>query len=211
MNITGESFDYGPWRFLPYSDPQFTAAYFDHSGLYAFGRQPHAVFWNLQQLAAALTIVEPDKDALVEALNSFAPAYRQSARIGMTTRLGLTGRGAAAMETLTDAAFAALAEVAPAVSWQAFLHDWRGGEAAEDRALAGPRAAAYGGDAMRAFREQLREHEVAAAPLQGEPEEMLIGDVEAIWAAVDAGDDWAPLHAKLARVEALGRALGHVR
>ena len=29
MNITGESFDYGPWRFLPTYDPEFIAAYFD--------------------------------------------------------------------------------------------------------------------------------------------------------------------------------------
>ena len=29
MNITGESFDYGPYRFLPRNDPNFTAAYFD--------------------------------------------------------------------------------------------------------------------------------------------------------------------------------------
>ena len=27
MNLTGESFDYGPYRFLPHSDPNFTAAY----------------------------------------------------------------------------------------------------------------------------------------------------------------------------------------
>ena len=31
MNITGESFDYGPWRFAPTWEPGFTAAYFDHS------------------------------------------------------------------------------------------------------------------------------------------------------------------------------------
>jgi uncharacterized protein YdiU (UPF0061 family) len=37
MVVTGESFDYGPWRFLPYSDPSFTAAYFDETGLYALG------------------------------------------------------------------------------------------------------------------------------------------------------------------------------
>jgi len=43
LNLTGESFDYGPWRFLLYNDPGFTAAYFDETGLYAFGRQPEAV------------------------------------------------------------------------------------------------------------------------------------------------------------------------
>ena len=40
FNITGESFDYGPWRFLPHLDPGFTAAYFDETGRYAYGRQP---------------------------------------------------------------------------------------------------------------------------------------------------------------------------
>ena len=36
INVTGESFDYGPWRFLPVLDPAFTAAYFDETGLYAY-------------------------------------------------------------------------------------------------------------------------------------------------------------------------------
>ena len=54
INITGESFDYGPWRFTPDWDPEFTAAYFDHYGLYAFGRQPEAIHWDLAQLAGCL-------------------------------------------------------------------------------------------------------------------------------------------------------------
>ena len=44
MVVTGESFDYGPWRFLPRNDPNFTAAYFDQTGLYSFGRQPETAF-----------------------------------------------------------------------------------------------------------------------------------------------------------------------
>ena len=43
MNLTGESFDYGPYRFLPRYDLGFVAAYFDHQGLYAYGRQPRAI------------------------------------------------------------------------------------------------------------------------------------------------------------------------
>ncbi|MET0273762.1 MAG: protein adenylyltransferase SelO family protein, partial [Phenylobacterium sp.] len=77
MNITGESFDYGPYRFLPHNDPNFTAAYFDHSGLYSFGRQPEAVFWNLQQLAGCLDLIE-ETEPLIEALNAFGPAYRDA-------------------------------------------------------------------------------------------------------------------------------------
>ncbi len=40
INITGESFGYGPWRFLPTYDPEFTAAYFDHNGLCALAASP---------------------------------------------------------------------------------------------------------------------------------------------------------------------------
>ena len=49
--ITAQSFDYGPWRWTPFWDGHFTAAYFDHAGLYAFGRQPEAIHWDLVQLA----------------------------------------------------------------------------------------------------------------------------------------------------------------
>src|SRR5689334_11542442 len=57
INITGESFDYGPWRFTPEWEPEFTAAYFDYHGLYAFGRQPEAIHWDLAQLAGCLSLV----------------------------------------------------------------------------------------------------------------------------------------------------------
>ena len=59
INITGESFDYGPWRWAPVLDPHFTAAYFDQTGLYAFGRQPEALLWNLARLANAWRIWLP--------------------------------------------------------------------------------------------------------------------------------------------------------
>src|SRR5436305_11487179 len=56
INITGESFDYGPWRFLPTYDPEFTAAYFDQGGRYAYGRQPSVLLWNLTRLAECLEV-----------------------------------------------------------------------------------------------------------------------------------------------------------
>jgi uncharacterized protein YdiU (UPF0061 family) len=81
MNLTGESFDYGPYRFLPRNDPNFVAAYFDSAGLYSFGRQPEAVFWNLQQLAGALSLVT-GSDPLVAALNGFGPGRRPAGAAG---------------------------------------------------------------------------------------------------------------------------------
>ena len=65
MNITGESFDYGPYRFLPTLEPGYVAAYFDHGGLYAFGRQPDAMIWNLAQLAQCLSLITEDQPCLL--------------------------------------------------------------------------------------------------------------------------------------------------
>lgn len=60
INISGESFDYGPYRFLPHFDPHFTAAYFDTHGLYCFGRQPSSFLWNLKQLQKCLVYSNGD-------------------------------------------------------------------------------------------------------------------------------------------------------
>lgn len=214
MVVTGESFDYGPWRFLPRNDPNFVAAYFDHSGLYSFGRQPEAVFWNLQQLAACLTLVG-EQAGLLAALNSFSEAYRTALRDAILDRLGLESRGPDHDVDLVNAAFRALAEGGDALRWEPFFFDWFGGEASEARALSGPRAALYEGEAFRAFRARLadyapdRPQRLDDAVFQRpEPEELLIDEVEALWAQIDQADDWAPLNAKLARIEAARRAYG---
>src|SRR5690606_5472261 len=81
LNVTGESFDYGPWRFLPALDPGFTAAYFDSIGLYSFGRQADAVFWALRQLAGTLRPLA-EEQALLDALNAFGPAYVAESHAG---------------------------------------------------------------------------------------------------------------------------------
>ena len=92
INITGESFDYGPWRFLPTYDPAFTAAYFDESGLYAFGRQPDALAWNLTRLAECLLPLG-EHDALeagAQPLLAGVPACDLDRR---ARRLGLAAAG----------------------------------------------------------------------------------------------------------------------
>jgi uncharacterized protein YdiU (UPF0061 family) len=208
MNLTGESFDYGPYRFLPRNDPNFTAAYFDENGLYAFGRQPEAVFWNLRQLAGALTLAA-DADPLVETLNGFSAAYRTALSSAMLRRLGLIPQGFDADVDLVNAAFRALAEGGPELRWEPFFFDWFGGLASEARALGGPRAALYGGEAFGEFRALLGPYrmdrpERLAAPYfaAAEPEELLYDEIEALWAAIAEHDDWAPFEAKLGRIEA---------
>lgn len=212
MNLTGESFDYGPYRFLPHNDPNFTAAYFDHAGLYSFGRQPEAVFWNLQQLAGALSLVA-DSDALVEALNGFGGAYREALTAAMLDRLGVRARGPEDDAVLVQAAFRAIAEGGERLRWEPFFFDWFCG--GDGRALAGPRGELYGGDGFAEFRRRLLSFEPdrperLADPYfaRPEPEELLYDQIEALWAAIAEADDWSPFAAKLAGIEAARRAWG---
>ena len=212
LNLTGESFDYGPWRFLPYNDPRFTAAYFDETGLYAFGRQPEAVFWNLQQLAGALSLIE-QTDPLVEALNTFGPAYREALAAAMVDRLGLKRRSADEDVAVANLALRAIGEGGEPLRWEPFFFDWFCGSASERRALEGPRSALYAGEAFGALRDALAgrepdrperlQHAYFARP---EPEEMLYDEVEALWARIADGDDWSAFEAKLVAVREAGQA-----
>ena len=214
LNLTGESFDYGPWRFLPYNDPGFTAAYFDESGLYAFGRQPEAVFWNLQQLAGALSLIET-YEPLVEALNAFGPVYRDALAAAMLRRLGVAGLSPQDDVELANLAFRALGECGQPLRWEPFFFDWFAGAASERRALEGPRRGLYAGEAFGAFRDRLQAFapdrpERLADPYfaEPEPEEMLYDEVEAVWAPIAEADDWTPFEAKIACVRAAGAAMG---
>ena len=210
MNLTGESFDYGPYRFLPRNDPNFVAAYFDSAGLYSFGRQPEAVFWNLQQLAGAMSVATAS-EPLVAALNGFGPAYRRALAAAMLARLGVAPTDGEADLALVNAGFRALATGGEALRWEPFFFDWFCAD--EARALAGPRGAIYAGEGFAEFRALLAEaqpdrperltHPYFARP---EPEELLIDEIEAIWTAIAERDDWSAFHAKLAAIETAGTA-----
>jgi uncharacterized protein YdiU (UPF0061 family) len=212
LNVTGESFDYGPWRFLPSYQPGFTAAYFDQTGLYAFARQPEAVFWNLTQLAGALKLVAEARP-LTEALNGFGPAYIRHLRAAFLMRLGVKSLGEAADQRLTDATLALLREGGQvpggrSLRWEPLFFDWFAGFSSSARALAGPRAGIYQGETFDVFRFALFEHEPdrperleRAMFARAEPEEMLIDEVETLWADIAMGDDWTAFDAKLVRLE----------
>ena len=213
MNITGESFDYGPYRFLPRNDPNFTAAYFDQTGLYAFGRQPETMFWNLRQLATCLTLVS-EGDPLVEALNGFSPAYRDALIEAMIRRLGLKSTATQADIALVNTAFKALSTGGDRLRWEPFFFDWFGGLASEGRAMRGPRADLYGSADFLTFRDLLagreadRPDRLASAYFQApEPAELLYDEIEALWSAIADRDDWTPFNAKLATIESARKVL----
>ncbi|HEX8232626.1 MAG TPA: YdiU family protein [Caulobacteraceae bacterium] len=212
LNLTGESFDYGPWRFLPRLDPGFTAAYFDRTGLYAYGRQPEAVFWNLSQLGGALTLLA-EQDPLIEALNRFAPAYERELVTAVLARLNLRARALEEDAALVNAALALLARSGEALRFEPLFFDWFGGDS--DRALGGARADLYAGEAAAEFVGRIGGYEAAAPALlahpyfaNADPEEMLIDEVEAIWTPIAEADDWSAFHGKIARVRRAGEAYG---
>lgn len=192
MNVTGESFDYGPWRFLPAWQPGFTAAYFDHAGLYAFGRQPEALYWNCGQLAVALrSLVE--SAPLMEALERFGPLYMANVRRRWLWRLGLLSQGDERDAALIAACEAAMTESgeSPARFFLRHRHGERAtGELAE--ALRGyvPAGIASGGDDFN------------PGPT------MVIDEVEEIWAAIAKRDDWSAMTNAVDRIRALGEFLG---
>ena len=173
-------------------------------------------FWNLTQLAGCLKLIadaEPQVAVLTEALNGFGPAYIRHLRAAFLNRLGVQSLGEAADQRLLDATLALAREKKEALRWEPIFFDWFGGFSSAARALGGVRGKTYQGEAFDAFRFALMEHEpdrperlehpMFAAP---EPEEMLIDEVEALWSAIDTADDWAPLQAKLARLEAAKKA-----
>ena len=210
MNVTGESFDYGPWRFAPTADPHFTAAYFDEMGLYSFGRQAEAGAWNLAQLGGALSLIA-ESDALNEALQTFSGAYEEAMAENYFRRLGVARTGDKDFEFVGDLLQWLSESGAP---YEQFFFDWFCGGASAARAEKSSAAEFYGQEKFAVIRSQLdaltpdRPERLNHAYFAGAPCTMLIDEVEALWAAIADKDDWAPLEDKLKAIAAMGEAFG---
>jgi uncharacterized protein YdiU (UPF0061 family) len=87
MSITGESFDYGPYGFIPTYEPYFTAAYFDYSGRYCYTHQPGICKLNLELLQEPLKAVI-DKSVMETTLASFSEHYHTQYCNLMLKKLG---------------------------------------------------------------------------------------------------------------------------
>ncbi|WP_281407187.1 protein adenylyltransferase SelO, partial [Methylobacterium sp. WL9] len=211
--ITGESFDYGPWRFAPTHDAGFTAAYFDQNGLYSFGRQPEALFWNLSRLAECL-IPLTDQSRLEASLKRYGPALQDSFAEALLSRLGLASPAEEERGHRLVSAFWSFLAKSQMPFEQAFF-DWRGGLASEARAAASPAASLYAGDDFKPVHAALQGLEPAADARLDHPYfsgqapcTMLIDEVEAIWEPIAERDDWAAFETKLAAIESMAEAHG---
>ncbi len=220
MNITGESFDYGPWRFLPYYDPSFTAAYFDHEGLYSYARQPEAVYWNLDQLARALFAMSPaeslDRESwqagFVERLEKFPGIFRKVLLESFFQRLGLVADldKIEQAETVFTAVFSHLRETK--CHFEKFFADWFGGTKTTPLL---PTEAPLQMALELGFREGWISVAAEAPSILKEiertrfqPPSLLIDEVEKIWSAIDKSDDWSLFHSKIENLRKRGRIYG---
>ncbi len=208
MCITGESFDYGPWRFAPRWEAGFTAAYFDHGGLYAFGRQPEAIYWNCGQMAVALRLV-CDSAPLIAALEGFGDAYLAALARRFCWRLGVQPRGIEADRAMLAAAEQAMVQSGCPID--DFFFAFRGAD--HGRRIGHPLVSALA-PASASFTALIEAYDAAPGALdhaywQGDaPQSMLIDEVEAIWSTIDANDDWGAWQTKINSIRQMSEAHG---
>ena len=201
FNVTGESFDYGPWRFLPHFDPGFTAAYFDQTSRYAYGRQADASMWAMCRLADCF-MAFCDKQTLEEQLHDFYPQMETGLAAGLARRLGVlpTHDLKSGQELCRQFFNAARASEA---GFDQLLHDFWGGS---------QRRGNYPEDVIAGFADSLSSFTPAGNAdhvffTRKTALSMTIDEVEAIWEPIAAADDWSALYQKITAVREMGAAL----
>lgn len=211
LNITGESFDYGPYRFLPNYDPDFTAAYFDHQGLYAYGRQPHMVMWALQRLGESLEIAAPGL-ATEETLADFGEVFSDSIQHMFMHKLNLRSKGQTDDVGLLRTFFHFM-ETHPVGFERTFFDFFRRTDGLEAWRLS-PQNSLYvetpEGQALTALISSFEIDSSARgshpALTRKDPVTLLIDEIESLWKPIDQKDDWGPYNKKLEEIRSL-RAL----
>lgn len=209
ITITGESFDYGPWRFLPNLDPEFTAAYFDHSKLYAFGRQPDALYWNLARLAECL-IPLCELEDLKLALSKFSNSFETQLQKQTLARLGIA-QSSEETDPLVAQYYQTLRD--HQVGYEQCFFDLTCG-AQSERLNKSPQSIAYQQSSFAPLIDAIRERKLIsnfADILNGElmhpgtcATTLLIKEVEDIWSAIADADDWSLFENKISQIREYG-------
>jgi uncharacterized protein YdiU (UPF0061 family) len=211
MTITGESFDYGPWRFVPTFNSDFVAAYFDSSGLYSFGRQPAAVRWNVERLADALRTIAPSAP-LGSAVLMFEERYNSELTRATIARLGVIPSSDGDVNTALSQAVWTFLESSK-IEFERFFFDGFGGSLRLSHLIKSPAKAKYEGAQWEAVRKLLLLFEPTSHARVFDREglcSMLIDEVEAMWEAIAYRDDFAPFEQKIVDIRDMGASYGLV-
>tara|TARA_B110000211_G_scaffold27081_1_gene27594 strand:- start:11 stop:1438 length:1428 start_codon:yes stop_codon:yes gene_type:complete len=211
FNVTGECFDYGPWRFLEFAEPNFTAAYFDYNQRYSFGKQPEAALWALTQLGHSLKLfIQEDKR--IEILNQFSKFFNNSLSSHFSWRLGIKS-----MEIINvNKIMHKLLNISQKykIDFALFFYNFYGGSDAVLEATAGIQGEKYKIDEFKEIINLLKETESLNSSqekriyFKDNYENLLINEVEFIWNRIDKYNDWTFLNNKIARIRKIGDLLG---
>jgi uncharacterized protein YdiU (UPF0061 family) len=216
INVTGESFDYGPYRFAPLYDLTLTAAYFDHSGLYCYGRQAEALHWNIYQLARSLLLIAP-QEALIPALETYPKRFEEAVCLATLRRLGLKPKDSASNLAFYQTLEASLKTTQ--LSLDRFYFDWFGASASAARIERSPAKNSYAASSFSPLRTALLSYEPANGVVQAlkhsyfsddAPAGLIIDTIEALWERIDVADDWSAFEDKCASIERMRQAYAGV-
>ncbi len=203
MSITGELFDFGPFRFLSHYNPFFTAAYFDEAGLYSFGRQPESFYWGLKQLGESLKVGYPEISPETILLD-YPSEFQQQLVTTFLARLNLTPQFDESDQNLLQSYFQML-ESGDYLFEQTFYDFYSGQQRQWWRSSV--QKPLYQTPQAQKFLEILSQYKVAHDKWvlhpyfqNQEPETVLIHDIEALWQKLTLVDDWQALQFKIARI-----------
>ncbi len=140
MSILGLTIDYGPFQFLDAFDPAHICNHSDHSGRYAFNRQPAIAYWNLSSLAQALLPLIGEQDLAIAALDSFKSSFTNALEALMRAKLGILASDEtqqATQRALTEDVLALLARnrVDYSIFWRRLSHSGAGSDTGAVREL----------------------------------------------------------------------------
>ena len=211
MSIAGESFDYGPYAFIPTYDARFTAAYFDYGGRYSYGNQPYICKFNLELLQEPLAMIT-ERSLLEVELTQFDDLYQQYYQQLMLQKLGFEmNLGGIERELLTQTIyllrdneigyhkfFTELSEefspawrddsssiLANATFAPQITEDWR---SVYFRCLKQTPAAA-----IATMSDRLKAHNPKTALLRSK--------IESVWQSISESNDWQPFNDLLYRLQ----------
>ena len=205
MNITGEVFDFGPYRFLPKYNPYYTAAYFDRQGLYCYGRQPESFMWGLEQLGLCLKKIEPHL-AVEIVLQDYVKEFNIQHKKHLFRRLNLQPLDNELDDTLISQFYQMLSH--DQKDFEQGFFDFYGGFDRQGWKVSAKKENYLDSDSLD-FISTLKNFKAADAStllhpyfLERKPETLLIQDIENLWQPIALRDDWSFFEQKITRIQA---------
>ncbi len=198
INVAGELFDYGPYRFLPHYDPEFTAAYFDQQGLYCFGRQPASFVWALHQLGLALKHAYPNLDVNL-LLEGFSRHFNEEIQNLFLKRLNVKSKSREEDSALLASFFEMISKTE--VHFERAFFDFHSQKVLKEESKL--KYQKSGSVFLQNFEKfEVADLQKANHPyFKGDsPVTLLIEEVESIWKPIAEFDDWSFYEKKLSQI-----------